>query len=77
MAINCLAHVLNLSAKALLLRLRLVDSDEKNHVTQLNTGDSVSDDNELDVFDNEVVEAIVKVLLFQFQQLCLQPTYVI
>jgi hypothetical protein len=61
MTVNCMAHDLKLSAKALLLRLRLVDELEDLFQTDMeNALPVVSDDKDVDV-EGEVAETVVKV----------------
>jgi hypothetical protein len=61
MTVNCMAHILNLSAKALLLGMTLVDEDERTSETDIEDEGSGEDDNDVSLVEDGVAPTVLKV----------------
>ncbi len=61
MAVNCLAHIFSLSAKALLLGLRLVNANPMEDDVVLDNDEYGQEELELNIMGNDMAETVVKV----------------
>jgi hypothetical protein len=61
MTVNCMAHILNFSAKALLLGMTLVNEDERTRETDIEDKGSGKNDDDVGLEENKVAQTVLKV----------------